>query len=77
MKASLPGGRLLLRSKTPELVWQEFYGLLLAHYAIRRLIHEASADGGCDPDRLSFIHAVRIVRRSLPFHAAFSPAAAP
>lgn len=77
LKTSLPGGRLLLRSKTPELVWQEFYGLLLAHYAIRRLIHEASADGGCDPDRLSFIHAVRIVRRSLPFHAAFSPAAAP
>ena len=77
LKTSLPGGRLLLRSKTPELVWQEFYGLLLAHYAIRRLMHEASAGVSWDPDRLSFIHAVRIVRRNLPFHAAFSPAAAP
>lgn len=77
LKTSLPGGRLVLRSKTPELVWQEFYGLLLAHYAIRRLMHEAGAGVGCDPDRLSFIHAVRVVRRNLPFHAAFSPAAAP
>ncbi len=77
LKTSLPGGRLLLRSKTPELVWQEFYGLLLAHYAIRRLMHEASAGVSWDPDRLSFIHTVRIVRRNLPFHAAFSPAAAP
>lgn len=77
LKTSLPGGRLLLRSKTPELVWQEFYGLLLAPYAIRRLMHEASAGVSWDPDRLSFIHTVRIVRRNLPFHAAFSPAAAP
>ena len=77
LKTSLPGGRLVLRSKTPELVWQEFYGLLLAHYAIRRLMHEASAGVSWDPDRLSFIHAVRIVRRNLPFHAAFSPEAAP
>ena len=77
LKTSLPGGRLLLRSKTPELVWQEFYGLLLAHYAIRRLRHEAGAGAGCDPDHLSFIHTVRIVRRNLPFHAAFSPAAPP
>ena len=77
LKASLPGGRLLLRSKTPELVRQEFYGLLLAHCAIRRLMHQASAGVSWDPDHLSFIRTVRIVRRNLPFHAAFSPAAAP
>jgi hypothetical protein len=38
-------------------------------------MHEASRAAGCDPDRLSFIHTVRIVRRNLPFHAAFSPSA--
>lgn len=76
LKVRLPEQRLLLRSKTPELVWQEFYGLLLAHYAIRRLMHEASLSGGCDPDRLSFIHTVRIVQRTLPTHAAVSPTAA-
>jgi hypothetical protein len=77
LKTSLPGGRRLLRSKTPELVWQEFYGLLLAHYAIRRLMDEAGAGAGCDPDHLSLIHTVRIVRRHPPFHAACSPAAPP
>src|SRR4051794_15445712 len=75
LKVSLPGGRLILRSKTPDLVWQELYGFLLTHHAVRRLMHEASHTAGCDPDRLSFIHTVRIVRRHLPFHAVFSPAA--
>jgi hypothetical protein len=39
-------------------------------------MHEASRTTGCDPDHLSFIHTVRIVRRHLPFHAAISPTAA-
>jgi hypothetical protein len=77
LKVSLPGARLLLRSRRADLVEQELYGLLLAHFALRRLMHEASRHAGCDPDTLSFIHAVRIVRRHLPFHAAFSPAPAP
>jgi hypothetical protein len=45
--------------------------------ALRRLIHDASRQLGCDPDTLSFTHTVRIVRRQLPFHAAFSPRPAP
>jgi hypothetical protein len=77
LKVSLPGERLMLRSRRADLVEQELYGLLLAHFALRRLMHEASRQAGCDPDTLSFIHAVRIVRRHLPFHAAFSPAPAP
>jgi len=76
LKVSLPGQRLMLRSRRADLVEQELYGLLLAHFALRRLMHEASRQAGCDPDTLSFIHAVRIVRRHLPFHAAFSPAPA-
>jgi hypothetical protein len=76
LKVTLPGGHLMLRSRRADLAEQELYGLLLVHHALRRLMHEASQRAGCDPDRLSFVHAVRIVRRHLPFHAAFSPSAA-
>jgi len=65
LKTHLRGRQITLRSKTPDLVRQEFYGLLLAHFAIRGLIHEAALKGDMDPDRLSFIHAVRVVRRKM------------
>ncbi len=65
LKTHLRGRQIVLRSKTPELVRQEFYGLLLAHFAIRGLMHEAALYAGEDPDRLSFLHAVRVVRRKL------------
>ncbi len=58
--------RIQLRSKTPDLVRQEFYGLMMTHYAIRGLMHEAALKGKKDPDELSFIHAVRVIRRKLP-----------
>jgi hypothetical protein len=64
---------MILRSKIPELVRQEFWGLLLAHFAIRGLMHEAALRAGEDPDRLSFLHAVRVVRRKLPVFAALPP----
>jgi Transposase DDE domain len=76
LKVTLPGERLMLRSRRADLAEQELYGLLLVHFALRRLMHEASRTTGCDPDHLSFIHTVRIVRRHLPFHAAISPTAA-
>jgi len=70
LKTHLRGARIILRSKTPDLVRQEFYGLLLAHFAIRGLMHEAALQADEDPDRLSFVHAVRVIRRKLPsFHA--------
>jgi hypothetical protein len=62
-----------LRSKTPDLVRQEFYGLLLAHFAVRGLIHEAALKEDLDPDRLSCLHAVRVVRRKLISLQSFSP----
>jgi|WetSurSiteA1Bulk_404760.scaffolds.fasta_scaffold31503_1 hypothetical protein len=65
LKTHLRGARIVLRSKTPDLVRQEFYGLLMGHFAIRGLMHEAALKADLDPDRLSFIHAVRIVRRKL------------
>jgi len=70
LKTHLRGSKIVLRSKTPELVRQEFYGLLMAHFAVRGLMHEAALRAQEDPDRLSYIHAVRVVRRKLPmFHA--------
>ena len=73
LKTQLRGARMVLRSKTPELVRQEFWGLLLAHFAVRGLMHEAALRADEDPDRLSFLHAVRVVRRKLPLFAALSP----
>ena len=61
--------------KTPDLVRQEFYGLLMAHYAIRGLMHEAALKGGVDPDRLSFLHAVRVIRRRMPRFVSIPPSA--
>ena len=73
LKTHLRGARVVLRSKTPDLVRQEFWGLLLAHFAVRGLMHEAALRADEDPDRLSFLHAVRVVRRKLPLLAAFHP----
>jgi hypothetical protein len=73
LKTHLRGARIVLRSKTPDLVRQEFYGLLLAHFSIRGLMHEAAMEAGVDPDELSFIHAVRVIRRRLPRFAAIPP----
>lgn len=73
LKTHLRGAKIVLRSKTPELVRQEFYGLLMAHFAVRGLMHEAALKANEDPDRLSFVHAVRVVRRKLPMFHAFPP----
>jgi hypothetical protein len=73
LKTQLRGARVVLRSKTPDLVQQEVWGLLLAHFAVRGLMHEAALKADEDPDRLSFLHAVRVVRRKLPLFAALPP----
>lgn len=73
LKTHLRGAHIVLRSKTPDLVRQEFYGLMMAHFAIRGLMHEAALKAGQDPDRLSFLHAVRVVRRKLALYHAIPP----
>ena len=70
LKTHLRGAQIVLRSKTPQLVEQEFYGLLMAHFAIRGLMHEAALRADEDPDRLSFLHAVRVVQRRMARFAA-------
>jgi len=73
LKTHLRGAQIVLRSKTPDLVRQEFYGLLMAHFAVRGLMHEAALRADKDPDRLSFLHAVRVVRRKMAAFGAISP----
>lgn len=63
----------VLRSKTPALVEQELWGLLLAHYAVRQLMERAAWQQGLDPDRLSFVHALRVIKRKMPQAAAIPP----
>ena len=75
LKTHLRGSKIVLRSKTPDLVRQEFYGFLMAHFAIRALMHEAALQANEDPDRLSFLHAVRVVRRKLAVYSAIPPSA--
>jgi hypothetical protein len=73
LKTHLRGSKIVLRSKTPDLVRQEFYGLMIAHYAVRSLMHEAALKAHEDPDRLSFVHSVRVVRRKMTTSAAIPP----
>jgi hypothetical protein len=73
LKTHLRGSKIVLRSKTPDLVKQEFYGLMMAHFAVRGLMHEAALKVDEDPDRLSFLHAVHVVRRKIARFASISP----
>jgi hypothetical protein len=73
MKTHQRGPAAILRSRTPDLVLQELYGLLITHYAIRALMTEAADQAELDPDRLSFARTLRIIRRQVTAQAAFSP----
>jgi Insertion element 4 transposase N-terminal/Transposase DDE domain len=75
LKTHLRGAQVVLRSKTPDLVKQQFYGFLMAHFAVRGLMHEAALKADEDPDRLSLLHAVRVIRRKLPAFGAIPPSA--
>ena len=73
LKTHQRGSKMVLRSKSPALVQQEIWGHLCCHYAIRTLMFEAAHDQAVDPDRVSFVAALRITRRSLSQARDFSP----
>jgi hypothetical protein len=73
VKTHQRGPRQVLRSKTPDLVTQEIWGHLCCHYAIRTLMADAAQHAGHDPDRVSFVAALRIARRSIAQQGAFPP----
>ena len=73
LKTHQRGPRTVLRSKSPELVLQEIWGHLCCHYAIRSLMAEAALHAGHDPDRVSFVAALRITRQSVAHQDAIPP----
>ena len=73
LKTRLRGARVVLRSRVPNLTRQDFWGLLLAHFGVRSLMHEAALEEKIDPGDLSFTHAVRTIARYLPLYVSFFP----
>jgi hypothetical protein len=73
LKTHQRGPRAVLRSQSPKLVTQEIWGHLCCHYAIRTLMMDAAEAAGRDPDRVSFVAALRISRRSIAQQGAFPP----
>ena len=76
LKTHQRGPRTVLRSKSPDLVLQEIWGHLCCHYAIRSLMADAAAHAGHDlhdPDRVSFVAALRITRQTTAQPGAFPP----
>lgn len=73
LKTHLRGPGRVLRSKSPDMIYQEIYGYLLTHYAISALICHAATEADIDPDHIKFRRTVRILRRRLTDPAAFSP----
>ncbi len=64
-KTHLRGRGIVLRSKTPQGVYQEFWGFVLAHHAIRCIMHDAALKVDLDPDRLSYTHTLHAIRRHM------------
>jgi hypothetical protein len=77
LKTHQRGPRVVLRSKSPELVLQEIWGHLCCHYAIRSLMTQAAQHAGHDPDRISFTAALRIVRQTVAQQGSFPPSTPP
>jgi hypothetical protein len=75
LKTHLLQRRRVLRSKTPELVRQEFYGWVLAHYAVRWLMHQGASANRMRHADLSFASHVQLLRHAQPRSGAFPPSA--
>lgn len=54
IKQSLHAGQAVLRSKQPELVKQEVWGLLIAYTLLRRWMRKMAESEGVEPCRISF-----------------------
>jgi hypothetical protein len=76
IKTHLRGSNIVLRSKLPELVRQDVFGLLLAHYGVRFVMHDAALSENISTEELSFVHTLRVVHRKLPWFISFSPSTA-
>jgi hypothetical protein len=66
IKAHLSARDVPIRSKRPAGVVQEIYGIVLAHYVTRRVMHDATVTASLDPDRISFLDSLRIIQCQSP-----------
>ena len=73
VKTQLRGPGKILRSQSPDMVRQELYGYLIAHYAVSAMICQAATETGVDPDRVKFTQTVRLVRDTIAGPDGFSP----
>jgi hypothetical protein len=73
VKTQLRGPGKILRSQSPDMVRQEIYGYLIAHYAVSAMICQAATETGIDPDRVKFTQTVRLVRDTIAGPDGFSP----
>jgi len=67
------GPDVVLRSKSPDMVRPEVYGLLCVYQAVRVLMNAGAEHAEIDPDRVSFTRAMQAAARHLSDDAAFSP----
>ena len=77
LKVHLNANVIVLRSQKPDLVRQELYGIVMAHYSIRKVMHQAATQAGLDDDELSFVRSLRVIRRRLPMFGSFPPSTDP
>lgn len=75
LRTHLAHNRRVLRSRTPELVRQEFFGWVLMHYTVRWLLHQGAARCRIPHEDLSFVGHVQLIRQQQPLSGAFPPTA--
>jgi len=73
LKTHLRGPGKVLRSRLPELVYQEIWAWLVVHHALTALATRAAEAADLDPDRVSFTRVLHITRRTATGTAGFSP----
>ncbi len=65
IKTYQAGVRVTFRTKTPDRVLQEAFGLLTAYNCVRGLMAEAAAEKGLEPRRLSFVGCLERIRAAV------------
>ena len=72
IKTHIKGPNITLRSKTPYLVEQEFWEVMIAHRVLRSILHEAALRQNLGPDKISMLQTIRVIKRTMPSRACFS-----
>lgn len=77
LKTELLDGNTVLRSKSPDLIKQEIWGILLAYNLVRFEMEKVAAEAGLPPSRISFTAALRLIVDEWLWCAVATPGAIP